>query len=65
MLVFIVLALLIQFLPHLVEIITSHHQAHCLEELDHHEENQVQGLDAGEQGGEQECPYVVYEVTNH
>ena len=60
MLVFIVLTLLIQFHPHLVEMLTLHHQAHCQVELDNHEENHVQGLDGGEQGGEQEYPHVVY-----
>ena len=65
MLIFIVLIFLKQFHPHLVQILRPHHQAHCLVELDYHEEGHVQGLDSGEQGGEQERPHVVYKVANH
>ena len=36
-----------------------------MEELDHHKENNIQGVDQGEQGGEQESSQVEQQVTYH
>ena len=40
-------------------------QAQAVEELDHHKENNIQGVGHEEQGGEQESSQVEHQVTYH